>query len=103
MRLQHCYALTAALAMNLLAVAAQSAPIGNPANLVASVDDYRGSIAKIAYRHCWQQTGRRHCHWYRGASLAYVGAGHYRSDADALPFGSAAWWRQMLRENRVRN
>jgi hypothetical protein len=31
------------------------------------------------------------------------GNGWHPYDSDALPIGSAAWWRQMLRENRVRN
>jgi hypothetical protein len=31
------------------------------------------------------------------------GIGWHASDSDQLAIGSAAWWRQMLRENRVRN
>jgi hypothetical protein len=31
------------------------------------------------------------------------GNGWYPHDADKLPIGSGEWWRQMLRENRVRN
>jgi hypothetical protein len=29
--------------------------------------------------------------------------GWYPHDADKLPIGSGEWWRQMLREDRVRN
>jgi hypothetical protein len=36
-------------------------------------------------------------------SYAPYGNGWHPYNSDQLAIGSAAWWRQMLRENRVRN
>ena len=41
-------------------------------------------------------------YYSRGNGYGY-GNGWHPYEADQLPIGSGEWWRQMLRENRVRN
>jgi hypothetical protein len=92
------------LAVSLYAVAARSAPLlGGAQSAIASALDHANGIANIAYRRCWEHDGRKHCHWYRDTYRGNDAQGHYQNDISELPVGSPAWWRQMLREDRVRN
>jgi hypothetical protein len=99
----HGYAVAGVLAMNLLAAAAQSAPLANTESAIAPDRFLHGIIANTGYRRCWQHDGHRHCHWYQNAYPSYADRGDDERAAGEPTYGSAAWWRKMLREDRVRN
>lgn len=54
--------------------------------------------AKIYKHH-----GKRYPRAYSLQNAYYGQSDFYVHDSNKLRFGSNAWWRQMLRENRVRN
>jgi len=51
------------------------------------------------YRHHAKRYARHHFAYNPGYPEYYA----RQYDSNHLPIGSGAWWRQMLRENRVRN
>ena len=93
-------AILSAGGLGLGSLAAQAAPAAAPlSESMAAVGD-QAKPQEIAYRRCWWQNGRRHCHRY---GSPYRGYG-YRYYGPMLPeayrTGSSRWWQEMDREDR---
>ena len=93
-------AILSAGGLGLGSLAAQAAPGAAPlSESMAAVGD-QAKPQEIAYRRCWWQDGRRHCHRY---GSPYRGYG-YRYYGPMLPeayrTGSSRWWQEMDREDR---
>jgi hypothetical protein len=87
------------------AAASRATPIAGVMGDLVSTADAVG-WERVALRRCWQRGGVRHCRSYRGVQVYRYRNGngdYYEHDANRLPYGTARWWDQMLRENRAGN
>jgi hypothetical protein len=96
----------AALAMGIIATAAEAAPIATSVVDLSAAAREVSFADKAASRRCWWRNGRRHCVRV-GGSRAYgyrsQGSDYYEHIPEKLPYGSSSWWDQMVRENRGGN
>jgi uncharacterized low-complexity protein len=107
MTLEHrLVAAAAALAVGIMATAAEAAPIASSAIDVRAAVRGASLADKTASRRCWWRNGQRHCVRV-GGSRAYgyrgQGSDYYEHIPEKLPYGSSSWWDQMVRDNRAGN
>jgi hypothetical protein len=95
--------IAAAVGLVASVAASSAAPVGAPHRFFV-LD--QALIEKAALRHCWYRGGERRCRSsraHRDYARRGVDRDYYVHDADKLPYGTARWWDQMLRENRAGN
>jgi len=96
----------AALAVSIVATAAEAAPIASPVVDLGATAREASFVDKTASRRCWWRNGQRHC--VRVGQQRVYGYRNQGSDyqehiPEKLPYGSSSWWDQMVRENRGGN
>jgi hypothetical protein len=96
----------AALAVSIVAAAAEAAPITSAAVNLSAAAARETSFVDKAARRCWWRNGQRHC--VRVGQQRVYGYRNQGSDyqehiPEKLPYGSSSWWDQMVRENRGGN
>jgi hypothetical protein len=88
------------LALSLVTLPAQAAPLGGASNLATGAGSGATGAEKIAFRRCWWHLGHRHCRWHRGRRVYGYAPLYHELDPDAYYPGTRRWWFEMDREGR---
>lgn len=90
-----------------LALAASAAEAAPAAGVITSRSEASGETSMVtqASQRCWRRDGQLRCERrvarVRPEAQRVPTPEYYEHDANRLPYGSARWWEQMMRENRA--